>query len=89
MAKDSKLTLKPSGKNFESMTEEANQWVEERAEKEIPKPSPLQGQIKRITFEIDGEKHQAIKLEALKKGMTIKQLMLRLVDEFLEETEGV
>ena len=46
---------------------------------DIAQESESKGKIKRITFEVSEQQHQATKILAAQKGMTIKELMLSLL----------
>jgi predicted DNA binding CopG/RHH family protein len=85
--KSQKLSLKPSVQKT-SVREEAAAWVESRNGAELP-ISTVQEEAnnpksKRVTFEVTEAQHQEIKIRATKKGMTIKEYMIALVEEELK-----
>jgi len=76
--KQSRLSTKPQSKSSDA-------WVKSRngVEADSIKPSV---KVKRITFEVTEEEHQAIKICAAKRGMTIKEFMLSLTRRELENS---
>lgn len=85
--KSQKLSLKPSVQKT-SVPEEAAAWVESRNGVELPistvQEEANNGKSKRVTFEVTEAQHQEIKIRATKKGMTIKEYMIALVEEELK-----
>ncbi len=73
--KPSRLSTKP-GKNFSA--QDPDSWVENRNQ-DISPQSEVKGKTKRITFEVSEKQHQATKILAAQKGMTIKELMQSLL----------
>ncbi|AFZ57626.1 hypothetical protein H6G54_00115 [Anabaena cylindrica FACHB-243] len=82
----SKLSLKPGVKTTPVIDEQAA-WVESRngVEASIPKEEPSNSKMKRITFEVTETQHQTIKICATKKGMSIKELMISLIEQELKD----
>jgi predicted DNA binding CopG/RHH family protein len=84
-----KLSLKP-GVYPAGSPEEATSWVENRngldSETKASAQDIVGGKVKRITFQVSETRHQAIKIWATKKGMTITELMLSLLDKELEQS---
>lgn len=78
-----RLSTKP-GKNAQPIN--PDNWVENRnGDNNIANQSEAKGKTKRITFEVSEQQHQATKILAAQKGMTIKELMLSLlVTELIE-----
>ncbi|MGL5938785.1 MAG: hypothetical protein ACRC2S_00120 [Waterburya sp.] len=75
--KPSRLSNKP-GKNSQPV--KADSGVESRnGDNDLANQSESKGKTKRITFEVSQEQHQATKILAAQKGMTIKELMLSLL----------
>lgn len=87
--KSSKLSLKPGGKTTPVPEEAAAAWVESRNGNDAPSnvatDEPNNGRSKRVTFEVTEVQHQEIKIRATKKGMTIKEYMIALVEKELED----
>jgi hypothetical protein len=89
--KNLRLGVKPSVQSL-SPSVEANTWIENRhgADAESSPPSSPQVEVqptpelKRITFEVTKERHQQIKIYAASKGMSIKELMLDLIEQELQ-----
>ncbi|MBW4566101.1 MAG: hypothetical protein KME32_34530 [Mojavia pulchra JT2-VF2] len=85
--KSQKLSLKPSVQKT-SVQEEAAAWVESRNAAELANSTVREeannGKSKRVTFEVTEAQHQEIKIRATKKGMTIKEYMIALVEEELK-----
>ncbi|MBW4558254.1 MAG: hypothetical protein KME59_20470 [Trichormus sp. ATA11-4-KO1] len=85
--KSQKLSLKP-GVQKTPVQEEAAAWVESRNGAEVPSnivhEEANNGKSKRVTFEVTSAQHQEIKIRATKKGMTIKEYMIALVEEELK-----
>ncbi|BAZ47373.1 hypothetical protein NIES4102_44190 (plasmid) [Chondrocystis sp. NIES-4102] len=81
--KPSRLSTKPGVK---PQLVNPDSWVESRnGNNDIANQSEPQGKTKRITFEVSEQQHQATKILAAQKGMTIKELMLSLlVTELIE-----
>ena len=81
--KPSRLSTKPG---LKSQPANPDTWVENRdLNHEISNQSESKGKTKRITFEVSEQQHQATKVLAAQKGMTIKELMLSLlVTELIE-----
>lgn len=81
--KPSRLSTKPGVK---PQPANPDSWVESRnGNNDIANPSEPKGKTKRITFEVSEKQHQATKILAAQKGMTIKELMLSLlVTELIE-----
>ncbi|ELS05118.1 hypothetical protein Xen7305DRAFT_00048580 [Xenococcus sp. PCC 7305] len=73
--KSSRLSTKP-GKNLAA--QDPDNWVENRNQ-DISTQSEVKGKTKRITFEVSEKQHQATKILAAQKGMTIKELMQSLL----------
>lgn len=86
--KSQKLSLKPSVQKT-SVPEEAAAWVESRNGAEVPSSTGIEEannpKNKRITFEVTEAQHQEIKIRATKKGMTIKEYMIALVESELKK----
>lgn len=84
--KTSKLSLKPGVKTTPVMDEQAA-WVESRngVDASVAKEEPSNSKMKRITFEVTETQHQTIKICATKKGMSIKELMISLIEQELED----
>ena len=84
----SKLSLKPGVKTTPVMESQAA-WVESRngvdASTTVAKEEPSNNKMKRITFEVTETQHQTIKICATKKGMSIKELMISLIEQELED----
>ncbi|MFM6128083.1 MAG: hypothetical protein ACKPBV_04955 [Sphaerospermopsis kisseleviana] len=79
--KSLRLTTKPGVQPPSEKSADA--WVENRNGSEeftVPK-------TKRITFEVTEAQHQATKIHATRKGMTIKELMQSLLEQELEKGE--
>ena len=75
--KPSRLSTKPGVK---SQPVNSDSWVENRNDnKDIANPIEPKGKTKRITFEVSEQQHQATKILAAQKAMTIKELMLSLL----------
>jgi len=79
--KPSRLSTKPG---LNSQPVNADNWVENRnGNSELADNSSNQsqatGKTKRITFEVSEKQHQATKILAAQKTMTIKELMLSLL----------
>ena len=75
--KSSRLSTKP-GKNPQAINPDS--WVENRnGNNDIINQSEPKGKTKRITFEVSEKQHQATKILAAQKSMTIKELMLSLL----------
>ena len=75
--KPSRLSTKP-GKN--AQPENPDSWVQNRnANNNISERSEVKEKTKRITFEVPEKQHQATKILAAQKGMTIKELMQSLL----------
>lgn len=80
-----KLSIKPTAKT-QKVTEAGADWVEKRQPEQVEVITPTEEiKTKRITFEVPETQHQAIKILATKKGMTIKELMISLVERELEQ----
>jgi predicted DNA binding CopG/RHH family protein len=86
--KTSKLSLKPGVKTTPVIDEQAA-WVESRngidTKSAVAKEEPSNSKMKRITFEVTETQHQTIKICATKKGMSIKELMISLIEQELED----
>ena len=75
--KPSRLSIKP-GKDL--TPQNPDNWVENRnGNNDISNQSEAKGKTKRITFEVSEKQHQATKILAAQKGMTIKELMQSLL----------
>ncbi len=75
--KPSRLSIKP-GKDLTPQNPDS--WVENRnGNNDISNQSEAKGKTKRITFEVSEKQHQATKILAAQKGMTIKELMQSLL----------
>ncbi|MBD2214008.1 hypothetical protein H6G27_29690 [Nostoc linckia FACHB-104] len=85
--KSQKLSLKPSVQK-PSVQEEAAVWVESRNGSELSSSTGIDSannaKSKRVTFEVTEAQHQEIKIRATKKGMTIKEYMIALVESELK-----
>ena len=85
--KSQKLSLRP-GVQKTPVKDEAAAWVESRNGAETPSTTGTEevnnGKSKRVTFEVTSAQHQEIKIRATKKGMTIKEYMIALVEEELK-----
>lgn len=85
--KSQKLSLKPSVQKT-SVREDAAAWVESRNGAEVPSTIVTEEvnnpKSKRVTFEVTEAQHQEIKIRATKKGMTIKEYMIALVESELK-----
>lgn len=79
-----KLSLKP-GIQTPVSPEDAMSWVENRNGVDLEEKPAISGKVKRITFQVSGEQHQAIKIRATQKEMTITELMLSLIEKALEQ----
>ena len=78
MSKKSRLSTKPG---VNKLPVNSDNWVENRK----PIQDEAKGKVKRITFEVSEQQHQATKILAAQKGMSIKELMLSLlVTELIE-----
>ena len=73
--KPSRLSIKP-GKDIPLQNPDS--WVENRNQ-DISYQSEAKVKTKRITFEVSEKQHQATKILAAQKGMTIKELMQSLL----------
>ncbi|MBD2364799.1 hypothetical protein H6G36_27135 [Anabaena minutissima FACHB-250] len=84
--KSQKLSLKPSVQKT-PVPEKAAAWVENRNAAEVPSSTGIEEanntKSKRVTFEVTEAQHQEIKIRATKKGMTIKEYMIALVESEL------
>lgn len=79
--KSLRLTTKPGVQP--PLEKAADAWVENRnGSEEATAPK-----TKRITFEVTEAQHQATKIHATRKGMTIKELMQSLLEQELEKSE--
>lgn len=75
--KPSRLSIKPA-KNAQPVNPDL--WVENRDGNDyISNQSEVQEKTKRITFEVPEKQHQATKILAAQKNMTIKELMQSLL----------
>ena len=75
--KPSRLSIKP-GKDLTPQNPDS--WVENcNGNNDISNQSEAKGKTKRITFEVSEKQHQATKILAAQKGMTIKELMQSLL----------
>lgn len=75
--KPSRLSIKP-GKKAQPVNPDS--WVESRnGNDDISARSEVSEKTKRITFEVPEKQHQATKILAAQKGMTIKELMQSLL----------
>ena len=85
--KPSRLSTKPGVK---SQPDNPDNWVEDRngdkpngmaSLREVANSSEtkVKGKTKRITFEVSEQQHQATKILAAQKNMTIKELMQSLL----------
>lgn len=87
--KSQKLSLKPGVQTTPVPEEAAAAWVESRngtdAPSTVAQEETSNGIRKRITFEVTEAQHQEIKIRATKKGMTIKEYMIALVEKELED----
>ncbi len=81
--KPSRLSTKPG---VQPQSVNPDSWVDNRNDNnDIAYPSEPKGKTKRITFEVSEKQHQATKILAAQKGMTIKELMQSLlVTELIE-----
>ena len=83
--KQSRLSTKPGVK---PQPANPDSWVESRnGNNDLAKPSEPKGKTKRITFEVSEQQHQATKILAAKKNMTIKELMQSLLTTELIENQ--
>jgi predicted DNA binding CopG/RHH family protein len=91
--KSLRLSTKP-GVQPKPQEKVADAWVENRSKSDLtvdsfpesPRESPkLPGKTKRITFEVTEAQHQATKIRATRKGMTIKELMQSLLEQELNK----
>lgn len=87
MSQAKKLSLKPGVKP--TVPEDADSWIETRSGKKEERRDALGSQTsektKRITFEVTQAQHQAIKIRATQKGMSIKELMVALLERELQD----
>ncbi len=87
MSQAKKLSLKPGVKP--TVPEDADSWIETRSGKKEERRDASGSQIsektKRITFEVTQAQHQAIKIRATQKGMSIKELMVALLERELQD----
>ena len=75
--KQSRLSTKPGVK---PQPENPDSWVENcNGNNDVANSSELKGKTKRITFEVSEQQHQATKILAAQKNMTIKELMQSLL----------
>ena len=75
--KPSRLSTKPGVK---PQPENPDSWVENRnGSEDVANSSEPKGKTKRITFEVSEQQHQATKILAAQKNMTIKELMQSLL----------
>ena len=75
--KQSRLSTKPGVK---PQPENPDSWVENRnGSNDVDNSSEPKGKTKRITFEVSEQQHQATKILAAQKNMTIKELMQSLL----------
>ena len=75
--KSSRLSTKPGVK---SQPANPDSWVESRnGNNDIANPLEAKGKTKRITFEVSEQQHQATKILAAQKNMTIKEFMQSLL----------
>ena len=75
--KQSRLSTKPGVK---PQPPNPDNWVENRnGNHDVANSSEPKGKTKRITFEVSEQQHQATKILAAQKNMTIKELMQSLL----------
>lgn len=75
--KQSRLSTKPGVK---PQPDNPDNWVQNRnGNNDVANPSEPKGNTKRITFEVSQQQHQATKILAAQKNMTIKELMQSLL----------
>lgn len=75
--KPSRLSTKPGVK---PQSDNPDNWVENRnGDRDVANSSEPKGKTKRITFEVSEQQHQATKILAAQKNMTIKELMQSLL----------
>ena len=75
--KPSRLSTKP-GKNTQPVN--ADSWVQNHNDQdELEEKTEIKEKTKRITFEVSAKQHQATKILAAQKGLTIKELMQSLL----------
>ncbi|MGA7932985.1 MAG: hypothetical protein WCA35_05350 [Kovacikia sp.] len=94
-SKTSRLSLKPKVQPLSSEAA-ASDWVNNRngvndgairsaqSHVNLPEEEPPT-RMKRITFEVTEDQHQATKVYAAQQGMTIKELMQDLLDKELSK----
>lgn len=86
--KSLRLSTKP-GVQSQPPEKAADAWVENRngSPENISAVTESPAKTKRITFEVTEAQHQAVKIHATRKGMTIKELMQSLVEQELNKGE--
>ena len=84
--KSLRLSTKP-GLQPQPSEKAADAWVENRngSTENISAATESPPKTKRITFEVTEAQHQAVKIHATRKGMTIKELMQSLVEQELHK----
>ena len=84
--KPSRLSTKPGVK---PQPENPDSWVENRnGSEDVANSSEAKGKTKRITFEVSEQQHQATKILAAQKNMTIKELMQSLLTSELIKNQS-
>lgn len=89
--KNLRLSVKPSAQEAEGSAAET--WVDSRNGGdlenrgiEVEAESVLE-RFKRITFEVSERQHQQVKIYAARKGISIKKLMIELVEQELNKDD--
>ena len=84
--KPSRLSTKPGAK---FQPDHPDSWVENRnGNNDVANSSEPKGKTKRITFEVSEQQHQATKILAAQKNMTIKELMQSLLTTELVKNQS-
>ena len=85
--KPSRHSTKPGVK---PQPDNPDNWVESRnGNSDVTNSSEAKGKTKRITFEVTEQQHQATKILAAQKNMTIKELMQSLLTtELIKNQQG-
>jgi len=83
--KPSRLSTKPG---LNSQAQNPDSWVSKsNGNQDISNLSEPTGKIKRITFEVSEKQHQATKILAAQKSMSIKELMVSLLVSELNKNQ--
>lgn len=90
--KNLRLSVKPSAQETEGSAAET--WVDSRNGGDLEKQVVVEVEtesvlerFKRITFEVSERQHQRVKIYAASKGISIKELMIELVEQELNKDD--